>query len=397
MPKAQLVRKVTLPLLTFYGLGTILGAGIYVLIGEVTLRAGTLAPFAFGLSAIIASITAYSFARLSSMFPRSAGEAAYTLEAFQSKKLSAFVGLSVVLIGTVSAATMVRGFTGYLTSIASTPELSVILGAIIFITVLSIWGIRQSLLVAALITVIEIGGLLFVMLVAFEPEQLSSFSFDFPESPVGSIPIVFFAAFVSFYAYIGFEDIVSIAEETIDPTRVLPLAILFSLIISTMLYVVLSIVCTVFVPASIFESSEAPFAAIVEFHGFNPVIMVAISVIAIINGALIQQIKAARVLYGMASQKFFFSVFATIHPKTHTPVIATLFVGALILILAILLDLITLAIITSAITLVIFMVVQASLLKVSIKSKPLTSPDILVPVSGIVLNSTLLYFGLFNT
>ena len=89
MPKAELARKVTLPLLTFYGLGTILGAGIYVLIGEVTLRAGTLAPLAFGLSAVIASITAYSFARLSSMFPRSAGEAAYTLEAFHSKKLSA--------------------------------------------------------------------------------------------------------------------------------------------------------------------------------------------------------------------------------------------------------------------------------------------------------------------
>ena len=397
MPEAKLVRKVTLPLLTFYGLGTILGAGIYVLIGEVTLRAGTLAPFAFGLSAIIASITAYSFARLSSMFPRSAGEAAYSLEAFKSKLLSAFVGLSVVLIGTVSAATMVRGFTGYLISIASLPEMMVIIGAIIFITSLSIWGIKQSVLIASIITVIEIGGLLFVMLVAFEPEQLSSFTFSLPESKAGIIPIVFFAAFISFYAYIGFEDIVNVAEETINPSRILPLAILFSIIISTALYLALSIVCTVFVPASIFEHSEAPFAAIVEFHGFNPAIMVAISVIAIINGALVQQIMASRVLYGMASQKMFFRVFGFIHPKTHTPVISTLFIGCLILALSLLLDLITLAEITSAITLVIFMVVQASLLKVSFRKKPMMSLDILLPLSGIVLNATLLYFGLYKT
>jgi amino acid transporter len=397
MPKAELARKVTLPLLTFYGLGTILGAGIYVLIGEVTLRAGTLAPLAFGLSAVIASITAYSFARLSSMFPRSAGEAAYTLEAFHSKKLSAIVGISVVLIGTVSAATMIRGFTGYLISIASLPEIGVVIGAIVFITMLSIWGIKQSVLIAAIITLIEIGGLIFVMVVAFEPEQLASFSFNYPESKLGSIPIVFFAAFISFYAYIGFEDIVNIAEETIDPSRVLPLAILFSVIISTLLYIMLSIVCTVFVPANIFEQSEAPFAAIVEFHGFNPVIMVAISVVAIINGALVQQIKAARVLYGMASQKLFFSIFGSINPKTQTPVIATLFIGGLMLTLSLLLDLITLAVITSAITLVIFMVVQASLLKVSLNKKSMLSLDILIPVAGIVLNTTLLYFGIFKS
>ena len=394
MPKAQLSRKVTLPLLTFYGLGTILGAGIYVLIGEVTLRAGSLAPFAFILSAVIASITAYSFARLSSMFPKSAGEAAYTQEAFKSRRFSAFVGLSVVLIGTISAATMVRGFTGYLTSMVSFPDMPVILGAVIFITVLSVWGIKQSLLVAALITVIEIGGLLFVMLVAFEPGQLESFTLSLPESTMDTIPIVFFAAFISFYAYIGFEDIVNIAEETINPSRVLPQAILLSLIISTMLYVMLSLICTVFVPASIFEQSTAPFAAIVEYHGFNPAIMVAISVVAIINGALVQQIKAARVLYGMASQRLFYSIFGSIHPKTHTPVIATLFIGVMILILSLLLDLITLAVITSAITLVIFMVVQASLLKVSYKTKTWLSPDILVPVCGIALNITLLYFGI---
>ena len=163
MSHPELARKVSLPLLTFYGLGTILGAGIYVLIGEVTLRAGNYSPFAFITSAFIAAITAYSFARLASMYPKSAGEAAYAWAAFKSKWVSALVGLSVVLIGTVSAATMVRGFAGYFIAVVPLPEISVVLGVILLITALSIWGIGQSLMVAALITVIEILGLLFVI------------------------------------------------------------------------------------------------------------------------------------------------------------------------------------------------------------------------------------------
>ena len=139
MPAASLARKVTLPLLTFYGLGTILGAGIYVLIGEVTLRAGIYSPLAFFVSACIAAITAYSFARLSSMHPKSAGEAAYVLAAFNSKALSAMVGLAVIIIGTVSASTMVRGFAGYFFSLIEIPELALMLFIIGLITAFSIW------------------------------------------------------------------------------------------------------------------------------------------------------------------------------------------------------------------------------------------------------------------
>ena len=393
MPTTLLARKINLPLLTFYGLGTILGAGIYVLIGEVTLRAGIYSPFAFFVSAGIAAITAYSFARLSSMHPKSAGEAAYVLAAFNSKTFSALVGLAVVIIGTVSASTMVKGFAGYFLSMIEISEIALMIIIIALITAFSIWGIGQSLAIAALITIVEVCGLLFVIYAVVDINNIPVIDLPTSESIISHTPIILFAAFICFYAYIGFEDIVNIAEETINPTKVVPLAILLSLIFSTLIYVSLSIACAVFVPASIFESSDAPLAAIVEFKGYNPTVMALISVIAIINGALVQQIMAARVLYGMAKQKMFFSVFKTVNEKTQTPVVATLTIAAFILLLATSLDLVTLAEITSAITLLVFVTVQLSLLKISFHSDAARKLDFILPVIGITLNFLLVYFG----
>ena len=393
MVQTALARKISLPLLTFYGLGTILGAGIYVLIGEVTLRAGLLSPLSFILSAIIAAMTAYSFARLSSMYPKSAGPAAYAQAAFESKWISVLIGLSVVLIGTVSAATMVKGFAGYFIELVSMQETIVMFCVILVISAISSWGIGQSLMVAAVITIIEVAGLLFVIGVLINPGELATISLPTSVDFVSAIPVLFFAAFISFYAYIGFEDIVNIAEETINPTRVVPLAILFSLILSTALYVLLSIACTIFIPMSVFENSQAPLASIVEHEGFDPTIMILVSVIAIINGALVQQIMAARVLYGMARQGLFLSIFGVVNSKTKTPIFATIIIGVFILFLAMTLDLVTLAEITSAITLIIFMVVQASLLTIAYRSESANKADKVVPIVGILLNGLLLYFG----
>ena len=393
MPTTTLARKVTLPLLTFYGLGTILGAGIYVLIGEVTLRAGLFSPLAFIVSASIAAITAYSFARLASMYPKSAGEAAYVLAAFDSKWISALTGLAVIVIGTVSASTMVKGFAGYFLSLVEIPEIVLIVTLIVFISALSIWGIGQSLKIAALITIIETCGLLFVIYAVVDVNNIPTIEVPAADSIVSSMPIVLFAAFICFYAYIGFEDIVNIAEETINPTKVVPLAILLSLIFSTVIYVALSIACAVFVPANIFETSQAPLVAIVEFKGYDPTLMAVVSVVAIINGALVQQIMAARVLYGMAKQKMFFSVFQSVNPKTQTPVVASLTVAAFILLLATSLNLVTLAEITAGITLLVFVAVQCSLLNIARKSEVINKLDIVLPLTGIALNLVLVYFG----
>ena len=393
MSENSLARKVSLPLLTFYGLGTILGAGIYVLIGEVTQRAGPLSPFSFITAACIAAITAYSFARLSSLFPKSAGEAAYANAAFNSRSVSVLVGLAVVLIGTVSAATMIKGFSGYFTSLFQISDHIVILGVILIITVISIWGISQSLWIAACITVIEVLGLLFVIYVVFDLNELNHDSLPTSVSIFENRNIIFYAAFISFYAYIGFEDIVNIAEETINPKIVVPLAITISLLISTLLYIGLSISCSIFIPSNIISSSNAPLVSIIEYKGYDPLAMAVISMIAILNGALVQLIMASRVLYGMAEQKIFISVFKVINKSTRTPIVATITVALALIVLSTSFELITLAEITSAITLVVFIIVQASLLFFSIRQDHKNKLDIVVPALGITLNCILLFFG----
>ncbi len=396
MPGGRLARKVSLPLLTFYGLGTILGAGIYVLIGEVALRADQLAPFSFIFAALIAAVTAYSFARLASMFPRSAGAAAYVHAAFNKRFISVLVGLTVVMVGTVSAATMTRGFAGYFNALFHIPELVVIVSIILIITVIAIWGISQSLMIASIITIIEILGLLFVIYAVIDVKELENFSFPVSKSIYSNSGIILYAAFISFYAYIGFEDIVNIAEETKNPTNVVPLAITLSLIFSTLLYVALSVVCTVFIPSSIFASSNSPLASIVEYKGYNPTVMAMISMIAIINGALVQLIMASRVLYGMAEQKIFLPVFKSVNRKTRTPIFATIAVAIILIILATSFDLITLAEFTSTITLLIFIVVQSSLIYVSYNENSKNKLDFALPIFGILLNFILLFFGYFQ-
>ena len=313
MSQPTLARKVSLPLLTFYGLGTILGAGIYVLIGEVTLRAQQYTYLSFIISATIAGITAYSFARLASMYPKSAGEAAYIFAAFESRNISALTGLAVILIGSVSAATMVKGFTAYFMSVYATQEIFIILGIISFITIFSIWGISQSIWLATIITIIEILGLLFVIYVVLDDKEVSHEKIESTTNIIHHGPMIMYAAFISFYAYIGFEDIVNIAEETIDATKVVPLAILFSLVISTILYVALAFTCTTYIPLTIFESSDAPLVSIIAYKGFDTTMIAIISMVAIVNGALVQQIMASRVLYGMAEQKLFISIFKQIN------------------------------------------------------------------------------------
>ena len=388
-----LARKISLPLLTFYGLGTILGAGIYVLIGEVAHRAGPLTSISFLVAAILAGITAYSFARLSSKIPKSAGPAAYAYEVFKLKSISVIVGLAIIVIGTVSAATMVKGFSGYFNALVELPNFIVIIGIVLLITLLSVWGISQSLIVTAIITILEIVGLLFVIFATVDLNNLNKITILPLSIDLSSSSSIFFAAFITFYAYIGFEDIVNIAEETINPTKVVPLAIYLSLILSTILYLALSISTISFIPLYIFETSTAPLASIVEYKGYNPLVMAVISMIAIINGALIQLIMASRVLYGMAAQNIFLTIFKNVNKKTQTPIYATLTIAFVLILLANFIDLVSLAEVTSAVTLVVFIVVQFTLVVLSIREHSSNKLDFILPPIGIILSLVLIYFG----
>ena len=360
-PEPSLRRALSLPLLTFYGLGTILGAGIYVLIGEVAAAAGVLAPLSFVLAAVMAAFTAFSYAELSSRFPRSAGEAAYVQEAFARPALSRVVGLAMSAVGIASSATIAEGFAGYLTVFVEIPEwvsVTLLCGALVS---LAIWGISESARAASAITLLEIGGLLFVVALA---------GGALPELPArleapgalhwGGIAA---GALFAFYAFLGFEDMVVVSEEVQDPSRNLPRAIIIALVVSTVLYLIVALVCVAAVEPARLAASKAPLSLVLEGHGGARVIA-AISLFAVSNGALIQIIKSSRILYGLSREGWIGPALGAVSARTRTPVRATLLVGAAVWGLSLAFDLGFLARVTSYLTLCVFALVNAALIRV---------------------------------
>jgi APA family basic amino acid/polyamine antiporter len=387
----QLRRSLSLPLITFYGIGTIVGAGIYVLIGEVAGLAGMYAPVAFLLAAFIAGFSAFSYAELSARHPRSAGEAVYVDEAFHRPLLSVLTGWAVVLVGVVSAATIANGFVGYLHLFVQVPGKLAISGLVIALGLLAIWGISESVWVAAVITVLELLGLLMVLVLAGDglaalPQRWSEL---IPPSETPPWIGIVFGAFLAFYAFIGFEDMVNVAEEVKNPQRTLPLAIILALFITTAFYILIALTAVLGLSPDALSQSKAPLATLIEkVGGYSPVSIGLISLIAVVNGALIQIIMASRVVYGMARQQAAPATFAVVNPKTRTPIRATVLIMSAVLILALWLPLVRLATITSFITLMVFALINLSLWR--LKTRAPHPPGVLrnplwVPITGFLL------------
>lgn len=359
-----LLRALSLPLAILYGLGTIVGAGIYVLVGEVVVSAGAYTPLAFLLAGAIAALTAFSYAELVARFPYSAGEAVYVREGFGSAGLATLVGLGVVAIGVVSAATMVRGFFGYFEVFAALPSWVVITALVLAMGAVAAWGIRESAWLAAAITLLEIGGLVAVVIVVrVGGDGLSALDATvLPPLDAGAWPGILAGAVLAFYAFIGFEDMVNVAEEVREPSRNLPRAILWALVLSLGLY--LTVVFAVMRVASPDDlaRSQAPMALVwSRATGGSPLFITALSMIAIVNGALIQLIMVSRVLYGMGQRGWLPRWLSRVHPRTRTPLQATLGVTLLIWMFALWLPLVTLAQITSAVTLLVFAAIHLAL------------------------------------
>lgn len=388
-----LKRTLGLPLLLLYGLGTILGAGIYVLTGVVVAEAGEAAPLAFFLAAVVAAPTAYSYSVLSARYPQSAGEAVYVDKSFDRRWLTKCVGALVVGVGIISSATIARGFVGYLNVFIELPYGLVIPVLVMGLTALAIYGVLESVLVAAAISVLEVGGLLLVIYGGFTFGELRAVSV-IPSLDSTVWAGVLAGAFLAFYAFIGFEDIVNMAEETREPERNVPYAILGSLGIATLLYFLVAYISVASVPVSELANHPAPMSYVVEQHGvFNPALVALISMLAVINGALVQIIMASRVIYGVARMEDEDHFLARIHRKTQTPTTATFLVGLAVLIMALLFDVRMLASLTSAVTLAIFMLVNLALCHLQGMPKTLMN---FVPWLAVLLNGLLLALALMS-
>lgn len=364
---STLDRALNLPLLVLYGLGTIVGAGIYALVGEIAGAAGYGAPAAFLIASIIAGFTACSFAELSARFPRAAGAALYVQQGFGLRPLALIVGLAVMASGMASAAALVNGFQGYLVEFLAIDRVPAIVVVTLIIGAIAAWGIAESVGIAAAITLVEIGGLVVVIAVGADaisrlPDQWELFMPGADAAGWGGILV---GITLSFYAFIGFEDMVDVAEEVKDVRRTMPVGILLTLGIATVLYVSLMTSALLTLTPEELAASSAPMSTLYAEHtGGEPAFISIVALFAIINGALIQIVMASRVLYGLSSRGQLPAVFARVNAHTQTPIVATAAITAGVLLLAVIGRLAGLATTTSLIMLCIFSGVNFALWRI---------------------------------
>lgn len=360
---ATLRRALGLPLLLFYGLGTIVGAGIYVAIGQVVGRAGPSAPLSFVLAGLLSALTGLSYAELSARYPEAGGGAVYVQEAFGSKFLSRAVGIAIALAAIVATASIARGSADYLQQFLPLSEAEAAALVVLVFSLIACLGVAESVFAAAAITVVELGGLAFVIYagmpaVATHPAVVAM---TLPTTWAGSAGLLA-GAFISFFAYIGFETMANMAEETREVERTLPRAILLAIGLAAFLYAFVALVAVASVAPHELAASPRALCLILEANGWQcGAAFGIVALLATLNGVLLEILMLGRLLYGMARRGWVPSVLGTVARRTRTPVLATLLAGGIILVLTLSLDFSRLIALTSTITLGVFLIINLGL------------------------------------
>lgn len=383
--QTSLRRGITLPLLVFYGLGVTIGAGIYVLVGATAAQAGIYAPASFLLAAFVMLFSACSFSELSGRFPQSAGEAAYVEAAFRIPSLTIVTGALMLLAAAVSAAAIAVGCAGYIATLTPLPLWSIIAATVLLSGVIAAWGIVESVRFAAILTLVEILGLVAVIIagVWYQPDIIYKLPSVFPApSDTAALGAVALTSLVAFFAFIGFDGMVNIIEETQNPARNMPLGIFITLAIATLLYFCVAAVAVLVLPLDELSASTAPISLIFErLTGISPLAITAIAIGATLNGVVIQIILASRILYGMADVGRLPRVLAQVNTRTRTPTLATASVVAGTLLFALFFPIGVLAERTSQVVLAVFILINLSLIRIKWRGDPAPADIFITPAA----------------
>ncbi len=381
----SLKRALSLPLLVLYGLGVTIGAGIYVLIGAVTHHAGPAAYAAFAIAAVVMCFTALSYSELTTRFPVSAGVAAFVLRGFRSRGLSLAVGLLVIALGLVSAAAIASGSVGYLRQFIDLPPPPLLAAVVLAMAAIAAYGIVESTMFTAVLSTIEVGGLIAIIIAGFlgETEPIAAAvtvaaSAADPAYWTGILA----AGLLAFFAFIGFESLANVAEEAKLPHRTMPLAILLTLGISTLLYMALAIAVVIVVTPAELAGSPAPLSLVFErATGLPPWIMSLIAIMATLNGVVVQLIMVSRLMHGMARLGTLPAPLGYVHAGTQTPVTATAIAAVLVYPATLALPLERLAEATSLISLMIFALADLALIVIKLRDGPPPEDTFEIPLA----------------
>jgi amino acid transporter len=365
---SPLARVITPNLLLLFIVGDILGGGIYALVGEVGAETGGAIWSAFGLALVMAALTAGSYAELVSKYPHAGGAALYVHRAFRNRFVSFIVAFAVIMSGITSASALARGFGGdYLSEFV---DLKVVLGALLLlaaITLVNLRGISESVKLNVGFTLVEVAGLLLIVLIAVvaigQGDAEPGRAFEFKEG-TSVFAAMLAGAALAFYALIGFEDSVNVAEEAKDPIRTYPRVLFAGLAVAGLLYLLVTVGASAVVPTGDLSASSGPLLEVVKQGplGIPEKLFSAIGLLALANGALINMIMASRLLYGMAREDVVPRPLASVWQSRRTPWVAILFTAVIATGLILEANLEKLADTTVALLVIVFAIVNATVL-----------------------------------
>jgi basic amino acid/polyamine antiporter, APA family len=363
----KLKRELNLFHVTVAGIGIILGAGIYALIGVAAGLAGNLTWLAFLISAFVAFFTGLSYAELSSMFKDDGGEYTYLSKAF-NKRVGLFLGVSIILAGIVTSSAVALGFAGYFITLVPMPYIIAAMLLVLLMTTINFIGIKEASWFNTASTLIEFIGLIIIILLGIKYFG----SVDLLETSKGTVGLLGASALV-FFAYMGFESIIKLSEETKEPEKTIPKAIILSIAITSVVYVLVAISAISVVGWEALSLSNAPLALVAEvaLGSLTGKILTIIALFSTANTVLLALVTSSRQLYAMAKKGSLPKLLGKVHKQTQTPWVAILGVSFFTIIFTLIGDIKIVANITNFFLFLTFIGVNLSLIVLRYKSPKL--------------------------
>jgi len=398
----KLHRHIGLGALAIFGIGDILGAGIYGLVGKAAGEMGNAVWMAFAASMFAAGLTGLSYASLGARYPKAGGAAYIANRAFKNQFLAYVVGLAALASGITSMATGSRAFAGYFVALTGSFSMElVVIGFCLFIAGIVVRGIKESMWMNMICTGIELTGLLIVLAVGIPYlGTVNYFDAVTVSNPSGdlSASLLLSGAVLTFYSFIGFEDIINVSEEVENPTRNIPLGLLIAVTVSSAIYMGVSLVAVSVVPAPELARSTAPLVDVVGKAAprFPRIGFSFIAMFAVANTALLNFVMGSRLVYGMSNDGLLPKILSKVSKTRRTPHIASGAILALMLLLALSGDISSLARATSVLLLCVFVVVNLSLIALKIRKTEMRGSfevPVFVPALGALVCFAMLFFA----
>ena len=397
----QLRRVMGPGLLLLFVVGDILGTGVYALTGKVANEVGGAVWLPFVGAFVVALVTAFSYLELVTKYPRAAGAALYTHKAFGIHFVTFLVCFTVMCSGLTSASSASKAFAGNFSEAfgldLATGTIGLTLLALAFMTLVALVnfrGVGESVKANVVLTCVELTGLLIIIAIGMwalgagngDPSRLTDIQVPEGESAFGAVTA---ATALAFFAMVGFEDSVNMAEETKDPVRIFPKVMLTGIIVTGLIYVLVSVSAISLVPAAELGEGDTPLLKVVQAGapGFPIGIFAFITMFAVANSALINMLMASRLLYGMANERVLPGPLGRVHRTRRTPWVTILFTTALAFGLIWFADLAALGGTTSLLLLCVFTIVNVAVLVLRrdrVDHKHFRAPTV-VPVVGALL------------